>query len=828
MQYNFLNIFLNSKELLAQSKFPIDPFLLENNSAQIEKIYNFYKGSVNLLYVNGFMGTGKARIVDYTTAFLSQEAIVLKYNCFNSTILDDMLLSYFAEFKKLSAQNIISPPKVKTENFTQKINAYFSQIEKPFVLIINSFEEILDENRQEIIDFILHLNSMPKVKIIIIGKTFESKYFKDIELERITTLALSRQLVEKCFKSEKIKYTSGLLDEYYKHARGYYFFTILSIKMMKNETSVLFDFLTKLKNSYLPLFNFLEKQSIGLVPASERNLFWFLALIRHPVSIELLKKLNFYKEEKFNFLVDNLIIVKENSEVFIREFIREQAEESIAPHIAQKIRQYIIDLYQTQLPLKPFERDICISRQTMRKEMEYQKFFLPKKPQAMENVPVDINFLSYAQANDFSGKDIAKASQTSEKVQYKTTTRPDDIVYKKNAKLNLENIQAPDENQFAKNNKQTEQPYTNADSDVNAAEIISEYENLNLFELLGKASQAEANYKYQDVIELCKRALLKKDDANYQNNLPLIYTKLANAYEKIANHENAIQFYDLALNIYEEKNDYCQTNLMKFNKANAFYESYKIENAKNLFTEITKTKQCDQELMVKSLIRLADIEEGQSKTYTAFEHYKKAVELSKPDMDVKLLSELYFKYALALDDKNDIKTAIEYYENCITLSNDSKVNKFLSSTYSNIATLYLEKRDTQNALKNYKKAYEIDKESHNVEGMYYSSSKLASILQRKNPDEALNYFEKALDYAKLIKDVFYIVSASLALGDFYYDRKQNEIALKYYFYSINLARNNFSQDNINKIKVRLNDIRFKLGTEKFEELIEILKAQNNE
>ncbi len=112
-------------------------------------------------------------------------------------------MSFYCDFKKLSSQNIISEPKVKTENFTQKINSYFSQIEKSFVIILDSFEAVLEENRREILDFVFHLNSMQKVKVIIIGRTFDSKYFKDKQIERVTTGALEKKIFVKYLKTEK-------------------------------------------------------------------------------------------------------------------------------------------------------------------------------------------------------------------------------------------------------------------------------------------------------------------------------------------------------------------------------------------------------------------------------------------------------------------------------------------------------------------------------------------------------------------------------------------------------------------------------------------------
>jgi len=827
MQYKFLNIFLDPKELLAQAKNKLDvdfnKFLLENNSSQVEKIYDFFKGNINLLYVNGFLGTGKASVVEYSTAFLSEETIILKYNCFNSTVLDDILLSFFVDFKKLSAQNIISEPKIKTENFTQKINSYFSQIEKPFVIILDSFEAILEENRQEILDFIFHLNSMPKIKIIIIGRTFESKYFKEKNIERISTFAFEPQICEKYLKSEKIKFSGPILDEFYKFTHGYYFFNQLSVKIMKKDDLPLFDFLMKYKESFLPFQDFLGKQALNFVPVAQKNLFWFLSIIRHPINVELLKKLNLYNEEAINIMKKNLMLLQDDSHLYVSDFIKERVENSMPLNVQHKIRQYIVDLYLTQLPLKPMERDICISRQTMRKEIEFHKFFLPKKPKNAENIVADINYLSYAKVIDFGEKkksenenDNAKEEETKKVVEQQS-----DIIHKKNININLENLPYQDKPKtIDKNNSEK--------NDTQSEEGPSEYDNLTLKEIIERAKQAEERYNYAKVIDLYKRALLMQYDVGYQFYLPMIYTKIAHAFEKVANYEKSLMYYELAKDVYQKAKDFVKVSYIKFGIAKILYETYKIDKAKDIFNELIKSQHCPAVLVVKSYLQLANIEEGLSNSQNAFEYYELALEKSDSSMDVETLSELYFKYALAMDDKNDSKTAIEFYTKCIQLSENTQVNRFLSPTYSNIANLYLEKNDTENATINYSKAFEIDKQNSNLEGMYDSSSRLASILQKKQPEKALEFFQTALDCANLTKDVFYIVSASLAIGDFHYNQKQNEIALKYYLKALDFAQNSFSQDNLNKINIRINDIKFRLGVKVFEELVELIREKENE
>ena len=161
------------KKIIQKQDIGINQYLIENNLTQIEKIVNFFNSDTPLLLVNGFMGTGKVMVVNQALSFLSEDVVTLRYNCFETTILDDILLEFFDSFKRLTAQGVIQFPKARTENFTQKINAYFDSILKPVVVVINSFEQILKNNKQEILDFILHISKLTNVKIVLIGRKFD-------------------------------------------------------------------------------------------------------------------------------------------------------------------------------------------------------------------------------------------------------------------------------------------------------------------------------------------------------------------------------------------------------------------------------------------------------------------------------------------------------------------------------------------------------------------------------------------------------------------------------------------------------------------------------
>lgn len=878
MKYKFENIFLDEKELLSLNSEMIDPVLIENNKSQIKEVYEFYKNEHPLLYVNGFLGTGKVQLVNYSLNFLSQDTVVLKHNCFETTILDDIFLTFFEEFKKLEAQKIIVRPNIKSENFNQKIHSYFSTIEKPILIVLDSFESLIEENRKEIIDFLLHLISFHKVKTILVGRTFKASQFpENLTIDRVSTTPLEKPLFEKYLKNNKVKYNQKVLDDLYKYTRGYHFFINLTLEIIKEKQLTPEAFLENFKKSFMNFYEYLEKESIDLIPAIAVRFFWLLCLFRHGVSITLLKQLKLYDEDVISILLKNKILTKENNQIYVQDYFKEQIDVTIPQKVALKLHQNIIDIYEAQLPLRPLERTILLSRQTMRKEIEYHSLFLPKKqiapneygsgltyvnytkeankqhtPQQPQQNPIQTNNIqqgatqqptqqnnSAQQGHWVSTKDYSQQIQQQGQQQSQQASQPaqqtnvdlsklgfdvKDLPFKltpqememlaasvasiqeaheKNS-LNLQQTQSTTPQQPQQVPQQNNEP----DEEI----------KITLEDIVNFAKQQEAEYQYAKMIELYQKALTYTDDNDYYNYLPLIYTKLGLAYQKMSDWENSLKYYELAREFYEQTTEKVKENYIKLNIANIYYETYKPDKAKALLMDIINSNGMPEILITKTYIAFANIEDSMSNINSAYEYYKKAIALSNSTMDTETQSELYFKFALIADDKNDTQSALEYYNKCINLSSDKKLNKYLSAAYSNLATLYFERNEVQTAAKYFTKAYELDESNSNYDGMYFSATKLAQLAQKNFPEKAIEYLVKAKECAKKLNDTFYIASAVLATGDFYYSRKENEMALREYLSAFEIAKNEFSKDNLSKIQMRIDDIKFRIGLDAFSKI----------
>ena len=768
------------KKTIQKQDIGINPFLIENNLNQIEKIINFFNSPTPLMLVNGFMGTGKIMVVNQALSFLNEDVITLKYNCFETTILDDILLDFFDDFKKLTAQNIIQIPKAKTENFTQKINAYFDSIQKPIVIVINSFEQVLKDNKQEILNFLFHISKSGKIKIILISRKFDYEDFT-VNYEKVAISALEKGIFERYLKSEDFKQIGPLSDELYKYSRGYFFYTTLSIKIMQIRKLTLMDFLSGYTKSFLSFNDFILREALSLVDPVSGHLLRFLTIMRHPVNVNLLKTLNLYNADRIAYFVDNLILTREGSLIYLQDYYKEISANSIADNIAVKIHKNCVELYETQLPLKPLERDLLISRQTMRKEIEYHSLFIPKKPILPQRPVPEPQFIEQKIAQEIPHTKHEKEEQI-KKISFIFDSDEEETKIMDKIAQNITNfVDISDKNK----------------------ETLEEIHNMSLINLLNLAKKEEQNFDYKKVIMILQKALTMNTDDDYYTFLPKLYTKLAQNFKKLSDWYNALKYFELAVDFYISTGDTEKINENKYEIANIYYITFKRNKAENILREILK-ENLSTNLKLKSELLLTSI---------TGEGIKDILPQLTEGVEKDILAEVYFKYALNCDEDGDINTAVKYYRKCVETSQDPKINAYLASSLTNLATIYNENGKSDLAVKYLQESLRLDENSENYDGMYISSMKLAKIHSTlNNNDKALQYLKKAKKCAEELNETFYIASSDVAIGDYYFKLRDYKNALSYYKNAHKLAINNFTKDNIAKIELRINDIK-KLGIE---------------
>jgi len=796
--YKFFEKTINLKEL--PKEIPWNICLLENNEKQTGQICEFLKSDSKLLIVNGFRGSGKSQIVNFTISnSLSEDVVGLFYNCLETTILDDMLLSFFNTFRTYTLMGKITTPKIKVENFTQKINAYFHSITAPILIVIDSFDAMVKENKPEVLNFLKHLLNYENIKIIIITNKFSADDFDGINYEKVTTLAFTEKIFEKYLKENGIKQIGVISNELYKLTKGYYNYLNLSVKIINLRQITLVNFLELCSKSYMGFPEFITREALSLVDPVSAHLFRLLTVMRIPIHINLLKTLHLYDEERAAFFIANSLLSVEGECLYLKDCFREVIESRIPDNVRIKLHSACIDLYNTQLPLKPMERDLMLSRQTMRNEIEYHSMFIPKKPVLTR--PVNIA--------------PAPVVQEIQPSAIEQIPQPEPVVPKEETieeKIDKISFIIEDEGML---DDIADSIKDFIDTSDKTAKLEQSTSAMNLNQIMNAAKDQEQKYNYKQVIMLYQSALTKTDDEDFYTFLPTIYTKLAKAYQNLSDWYEALEYYTQAQDFYVNVSDNAKVYEIKLEIANIYYIMYKHDNAKFILNELEKAKDITNELRVKVYLMQAKLSENLNIEYS---YYKKSLPLIEECKDKKLAAELYYRYAAVCDEKDDLRTAAEYYIKCVEVEPNPNTNSFVSTSLANLAELYDEAGNSKAAIKYYAQSMKIDTEIKNYNGLYSSSIHLAEIYSASNDEKSLEYMNKALDYAKILKEPFYIAGASIEIGDFYFLHKDNKKAYEFFIEAYKIARKTFSKDNLDKIISRINDIKRRIGETEFSKL----------
>ncbi len=767
----FIDNKINLKEL-KNSQF--DLCLLENNEKQIGQICDFFNSRKKIFLLSGFLGSGKTAIVDFVMQNLNQDVLVMKYTCCETTVVDDMLLAFFEIFKKFTIEGKIVSPKIKVENFATKINTYFNSIDKPVVIFLDSFSSLLKENKSEIFNFITHLTKFANIKIIITSRVFDFKDFDGLDCDTSSVLALSKDLFEKYLKANEIKNIGILSNELYKQSKGYYLYLSLSVKLMKLHEYNLGKFLEVFSKSMLSFADFILREALSLVDPVSLHLFRLLAVMRIPISKKLIKTFNIYNEDQVEFFLENLLLVSDGDFLYLPDYFREITERQIQDSVMIKLHRACVELYETQLPLKPLERDLRLSRQTMRNEIDYHSLFIPKKPIIIQN-------------NEFEKLPQVPETKTEEPPKIET----------KEEKIKKINFIVEDETMLD-NIADSIKDFVNYEEE--RKEFLNTTNTLSLTQLLNSARKHESNYNYKSAIILYQTALTKKDDANYDTFLPVIYTKLASVYKKTSQWYEALEYFTKAQDWYYNVSDNIKVCEMKFEISNIYFETYKHKNAQYILTELDKNKDITNELRVKVNLALGKLSQNLKQEYN---YYKQAVLLADNQTDKSVIMELYYRYACVCDDFGNTKTALEFYKKCVETEQKAENNEYLSKSLANIGLIYDEAAEREVAIKYYESSIDADKVLKNYSGLYASSRSLSEIYASKDEKKSLQYLILAYEYAKELNDPYYISDVSLEISNFYLLRKDLKNAYKFLEDAKNSSKL-LSKDDDDKIFEKIN------------------------
>lgn len=740
MAYQFLNTSIDINDVTLPNSDKIHPLLLKNDDAEIKKALTFFASEEKFLYVHGFLGTGKRQFINYVADFLQKDVIKLEYYCKESTVCDDILLHFIDVIEKTALSKAVNL-NTKITTLAVKFQTYISSIKKPFVIILHSYDDILEENANLVSQSLQDALKNDNLKVILSTRALVQGILGDIKFDKKVFLkAFSKDFFKEFLTTNQITCTDTTLEDFYKYTRGYYYYTALAIKIIQAMKISLNEFLEKFAMSGMNFDSYLGMTYINLIPNTIRNFFWFLRTVRHGLTLNALAIFELYDEFSIEYLKTNLMIFQVGEMIYVQDYFQQNIDISIPAKTEIKLHKYIISIYEKQLKEPLQTREILISRQALRAEIEYHNECIKK---------------------------IESGAIEEEKP---TETQPQEPVAEKKA----------------------------IPQDINSK--------------LQKAHKLFEEKRNTEAIELYSDILNDENlDIQTKNEVQL---SLARAYKEIGAYSKAKYYLECVESYYKKNNELINLNYLYYELTYIYFLMYKCERAIETIKKVIYSVDTPQSLMVAACTLLGNIYTAQNNADEAYSYYKKALESLDENTPENTLAELYFKYALASDDRGDEKTAFEYYTKCITLNED---NPYKSLAYSNMGACYADNDNLSDAKDCLKKAYDIEKCNNDYDGIYYNASQLAEVLVKLHDKDALNYLLEAKQSAEFLDEGYYIMESCVALGDYYYnDSSLAKKALKEYFEAKKFAI--AIGDDIEKIDSRIKDMKLRMNKEDFSEI----------
>lgn len=738
MDYEFLNSAIEQENITLPKSDKINPILLKSNQNEILKAIDFLSSSEKFLYIHGFLGTGKRQFINYVCEFLNKDVIKLEYYCKEATVCDDILLAFIDEIENQSISKAVNL-NAKITTLAVKFQQMISSIKKPFVIILHSFDDIDEKNRDLVVNCLTKVLAEENVKLILSTRAMDPSVMGDVDEDRkIFLKALPKEIFKEFILSNGINATDRVIEDFYNYTRGYYYYTALSIKIIQAMKIELSEFLQKFAQSEMSFDSYLGITYINLIPTAIRNFFWFLRTIRHGLTLNALAIFDIYDEFSLDYLRTNLMIFQSGETIYVQDFFLQKIDISIPEKTEIKLHKYIIGIYEKQLKEQLKSRSIMISKQALRSEIEYHTNCIHQLESGVKEVE-------------------EKTSVIQEEKEQK---------------------QIPE----------------------------------TLAGLLDKARELSLDKKFTEAIEQYKKIL--EDETIDLTTLVEVRKQLAGLYKEVGEYSNSSHYYDLVEVYYRTHSENINLNYLYYDMTDLYFKMYKNDRAIETIKKVIYSTDTPQSLMVAACTLLGNIYSEINNPNEAYSYYKKALESLDENTDENVKGELYFKYALANDDKGDMDEAYEYYNKCIALSGN---NPYKASAYSNLASCYFENNSFDDARSCFEKAYSIEKSANNYDGIYYIASNLAKIYIEEGSDKACDYLIEAKKSAEFINEEFYILESSLALGDYYYNKPDYvKNSLVEYFKSKKLAEH-LGIDTV-KIEQRINDMKFRMSEEDFKKL----------
>lgn len=833
---------------LSNSSTEFSPYFITPRKELISNLADSINNNTNLAYISGFQGTGKSKIIDFVLDNCEKNVFKYKFDCFETTNLDDIVLGLFNFINALPIKKQIEHRSSSRQNTSidEKLLVYLKNIKAPLFIVFDSFQNLINDDNEiidsEILHFINYLLTLPTIRVIIGSRTtvntaFNTKYRVDYKMGGID----ENNAIE-FLKSNNIQAYNQVLYSAFQPTRGY----PLCLNLLVNTVNIfkipIFDLIQEYASITDSFELFLAKKIFSKLTSVQKLILNYLSTFRHNITADVLLILdNNIKNEDISFLINTGLINQNESGLYIQDFTKIFVYDSISVHNKAIIHNKLHNFYEVQIPKKPSERALKISRKTMHSEHYYHLMCSNKNEKKYKNIGQNKNEL-YNISSSLNHRDISYIASTISDLSLIT---PKDSHFDENLGSDNKTIVGDSELISTSRNStediiielsDEEKHLIQDDTSDFSIDIDKVENNSNIIEIepnieqhisvesyITIASKSESDNNIPDAIDAYSKAIQLTTNDSQQAYL---CEKLASLKILQGLPNEAFDMFDKAISLYRSFNDIDAVNSCLLKLGKAYSDNFQHDSALKQFYKIIEQgiDNVASSIQIEAFSEIADVYEYRQDYNSAISYYNNALNTAQKHSDVVNLAKIYFKLALIYDDLQHYDDAFNYYKKSIFTSNNSEQNVFLAESYANLGDLYYEKGQINECIESFKKSLSIDIQKNNLDGVYHSYSKLGNLYSEKAEfNTVVKYFSEEIKVAKELNNKFYIASSYLELGDAYLSTREHEKAIKCYLLARKYIDDTVSTDSKEKIERRFRQIIAEIGKNKFNRIVDSLK-----
>lgn len=654
MDYNFLDSSINTNNIILPESDKINSILIKNHQAEILKAIDFINSDEKFLYLHGFMGTGKRQFINYICDFLSQDVIKLEYYCKPATVCDDILLAFTEVIESNSISKAVNL-NTKITTLAVKLQQQISSIKKPFLIVLQTFDDVSEDNMKVISEVFAKFLEEENVKLIISTRGMNPSVLGDVSEDRkIFLKGLTKENFVEYLETNQVVATDRVLEDFYALSRGYYYYAALTAKVLQAMRCNLAEFMQKFKQSEMSFESFLGSSYINFLPPAIRNFFWFMRTVRHGLSFNALAVFDIYDEFSIGYLKTNLMIFQVDETIYVQDYFLQDIDFAIPEKTQIKLHKYIINIYEKQLKESLKTRSVMLSRQAMRSEIEYHN----------ECINKILNAGKQANVEQESKKEVVveKAQVIEKSVEEKI-------------KFALELI--------------ADKKYTQA---IESLRAILEQEGLDVRAVveirlkLAKAYQEIAEYKmashFYELVETYYKQNKELINLNY------LYYDMADLYYKMYKHERAIETIKQTIYSVDTPQSLLVSSCTML--GNIYSDMNNSEEAYMYYKKALDSldENVDEKVLAELYFKYALASDDRDEDETAFEYYTKCISVSAKS-PYKALA--YSNMASCYFDNESYDEALDCFIKSYKIEKNNNNYDGIYFTSSHIAKIYIKK-----------------------------------------------------------------------------------------------------------------------------------------